>query len=392
MTHDIVIVGAGRTPIGKFGGGLASLSAAQLGGSVGCSTISVSGITPDKINLCIFGHARQAGGGPNTARRIVRLAGLSDAVPAYTVNQACASGLRAIVNAAQSIQTGEAEVVLAGGTESMSNTPYLLTGARWGYRMGHSEVVDGMYRDGFLCPLCGMVMGETAEKLVRQEGITRADQDAYAAESQKKWLAADQSGRWNREIAPVEVAAKGGIKMVTKDEHPRPDSTVESMAKLPPVFVKDGSVHAGNSSGITDGAAACIVTTAEKAKKLGLKPMARLVAHATVGVDPSIMGIGPVSAVEKLLAKTQLKLREIDLIELNEAFAGQVLACAKHLELDLSKVNVSGGAIALGHPIGATGARIVTTLLHEMEILNAKRGIATLCVSGGMGIAALFER
>ncbi len=392
MKSDIVIVAAKRTPIGKFGGVLSSLSAAELGGFAAKAVLRETPDATFHIDLVIFGHARQAGGGPNTARQIVRLSGLSDQVPAYTVNQACASGLRAIVSASQAVQTGEAQVVLAGGTESMSNTPYLLTGARWGYRYGHSEVVDGMYKDGFLCPLCGLVMGETTEKLVKQEKISRQDQDIYAVESQRRWKLANEKGRWFEEIVPVEVKTNKGNMVVNQDEHPRPDATIESLEKLKPVFSKDGTIHAGNSSGITDGAAAIIMTRSDVAKKMGWPVMGLLVEHSTVGVDPSIMGIGPVPAVQKLLKQTQLHVDDIDLMELNEAFAGQVLACSRKLNFDPSKLNVSGGAIALGHPIGATGARIVTTLLHEMRLRKLKLGIATLCVSGGMGMAALFER
>lgn len=392
MNSEIVIVAPLRTPIGKFGGVLSTFSAAELGEAVARAVLEKAPSSQDHVDLMIFGHARQAGGGPNTARQILQRAGLAHKIPAFTVNQACASGLRAIINAAQAIQTGEAKVVLAGGTESMSNTPYLLPRARWGYGFGHDQVVDGMYRDGFLCPLCQMVMGETAEKLSAQEGISREDQDAYAVESQRRWKKAKDAGRWELEVVPVEVKTKKDKVLIKEDEHPRPQSNLESMKKLKTVFSKSGTIHAGNSSGITDGAAACIVTTSETAKKLGWNPMAKLKDYTSVGVDPSIMGIGPVPAVQKLLEKTKLQLKDVDLMELNEAFAGQVLSCARQLDLDLAKVNVSGGAIALGHPIGATGARIVTTLLHEMKYRNVHKGVATLCVSGGMGVAALFER
>lgn len=388
----IVIVAAKRTPIGKFGGALASLSAAELGGQVAKNVVSSSSVDANAIDQVIFGHARQAGGGPNTARQIVKLAGLSDDVPAYTVNQACASGLRAIISAAQAITTGESNIVLAGGTESMSNTPYLLPKARWGYRFGHDEVVDGMYRDGFFCPLCKMLMGETAEKLIEKEGISREEQDDFALKSQQKWAEAEKRGRWDNEIAPVEVRSKKSITIVEKDEHPRAGTSLEKLIKLRPTFKKDGSVHPGNASGITDGAAACLVMSMETAEKHKLSPMAYLKGYVSVGVDPSIMGIGPVPAVQALLEKTEHTLPEIGLFEINEAFAGQALACMQKLEIDPSKVNVNGGAIALGHPIGATGARIVTTLLHDMADRNERLGIATLCVSGGMGVAALMER
>jgi acetyl-CoA C-acetyltransferase len=275
----------------------------------------------------------------------------------------------------------------------MSATPYLLTSARFGYRMGHSEVVDGMFRDGFLCPLCGQLMGETAENLVREFGILRAEQDAYAAESQRRAADAASSGRFDGEIVPVTVPGRKGPTVVERDEHPRPDTTPESLAKLPPVFdAESGTVHAGNSSGITDGAAALVLATEEEVRRAGVEPLGRVVAWTSAGVEPERMGIGPVPALRALLEKQKLSLSDVDLIELNEAFAAQVIACARELPFDPSRVNVNGGAIALGHPIGATGARISTTLLHEMKRRSAKRGIATLCVSGGMGMAVLFER
>jgi acetyl-CoA C-acetyltransferase len=309
------------------------------------------------------------------------------------VNKACASSLKAITLAALSISAGENEVVLAGGTECMSATPYLLPRARFGHRMGHTELVDGMYRDGFLCPLCGQLMGETAENLVRELSIPRAEQDAYAAESQRRAGAAWESGKFADEIVPVEVEGRKGTTLVEKDQHPRPDTTAESLATLPPVFdATAGTVHAGNSSGITDGAAALILASEAAVARSGATPLGRVAAWTSAGVDPARMGIGPVPAMEALLAKTGLAAGDIDLIELNEAFAAQVLACARLFPFDLSRVNVNGGAIALGHPIGATGARIATTLLHEMRRRDARRGVATLCVSGGMGMAVLFER
>jgi acetyl-CoA C-acetyltransferase len=391
--RPVFVLAAARTPIGKFGGSLSLMSAADLGEVAAKAAIERSGLPPAAVDETIFGHARQAGGGPNTARQVSHRAGVPDSVPAFTVNKACASSLKALTLGALSIAAGENNVVLAGGTECMSATPYLLTHARFGLRMGHGELVDGMYRDGFLCPLCGQLMGETAENLVREYGILRAEQDAYAAESQRRAAEASTSGRFADEIAPVEIAGKKGTVRVEKDEHPRPETTAESLAKLPPVFDADnGTVHAGNSSGITDGAAALVIATEEEVKKAGVEPLARVVAWTSAGVEPERMGIGPVPAIRALLAKTGLKLSDVDLIELNEAFAAQVVACARELSFDLSRVNVNGGAIALGHPIGATGARIVTTLLHEMKKRNSKTGIATLCVSGGMGMAVLFER
>jgi acetyl-CoA C-acetyltransferase len=391
--RPVYVLSAVRTPIGKFGGAFASLSAADLGEVAARAAIERSGLPAAAVDETIFGHARQAGGGPNTARQVSHRAGVPDTVPAFTVNKACASSLKAITLGALSIAAGENDVVLAGGAECMSATPYLLPRARFGYRMGHAELIDGMYRDGFLCPLCGQLMGETAENLVREFGISRAEQDAYAAMTQRRAAEAREAGRFADEIVPVAVGGKKGSVTVLRDEHPRPDTTVESLGKLPPVFDEEnGTVHAGNSSGITDGAAALVLATEEEVGKAGVTPLARVSAWTSAGVEPSRMGIGPVPAIRALLAKTKLSLSEIDLIELNEAFAAQVIACGRELPFDPARVNVNGGAIALGHPIGATGARIVTTLLHEMKRRNARRGLATLCVSGGMGMAVLFER
>jgi len=391
--RPVFVLSAVRTPIGRFGGSLASMSAADLGEVVAKAAVERSGLPPAAMDETIFGHSRQAGGGPNTARQVSHRAGIPDSVPAYTVNKACASSLKALTLGALSIAAGENEAVLVGGTECMSATPYLLPRARFGYRMGHSEIVDAMYRDGFLCPLCGQLMGETAENLVREYGILRVEQDAYAAESQRRASEAISSGRFADEIAPVTVTGRKGESVVEKDEHPRRDTTAEALAKLPPVFdPESGTVHAGNSSGITDGAAALVLASEEETKGAGVEPLARVVAWTSAGVEPERMGIGPVPALRALLAKQKLTLPDVDLIELNEAFAAQVIACARELPLDMSRVNVNGGAIALGHPIGATGARITTTLLHEMKKRSAKRGIATLCVSGGMGMAVLCER
>jgi acetyl-CoA C-acetyltransferase len=381
-----------RTPIGKFGGSLASQTPAELGEVAARAALERSGLPPAAVDETIFGHARQAGGGPNTARQVAHRVGVPDAVPAFTVNKACASSLKAVTLGALSIAAGENEVVLAGGTECMSATPYLLPRARFGMRMGDSEIVDAMYRDGFLCPLCGQLMGETAENLVREYGILRAEQDAYALESQRRAARAIEEARFADEIAAVTVTGKKGAAEISRDEHPRSDSTLESLARLPPAFDPEGTVHAGNSSGITDGAAALVLATQEQIHKGSVEPLARVAAWTSAGVDPARMGVGPVPAIRTLLQKTGLRLSDVDLIELNEAFAAQVIACARDLSLDLARVNVNGGAIALGHPIGATGARIVTTLLHEMRRRQAKRGIATLCVSGGMGMAVLFER
>ena len=374
-----------RTPIGRFGGALLESTAADIGTHAATACLERAGLDPAAVDLTIMGNGRQAGVGPNVARQIAHRAGVPDTAPAYTINQACASSLVGILQAWQSIALGDTDVVLAGGTESMSNTPYLLPRARWGYRLGHGELVDGMYRDGFLCPLCGELMGATAETLAERYAISRAEQDAYAAESQRRYEAAREAGRWAAEIAPF----PDGLQA---DEHPRPGTTAEKLAKLPPVFRQGGTVHAGNSSGITDGAAAVVVAAEDAVARLDLRPFARLVDWANEGVDPAIMGIGPVPAVRKILDRQRIPIGEIDVVELNEAFAAQVLAVARDRDLDLARVNPNGGAIALGHPIGATGARITVTLLHEMAQSDARLGIATLCVSGGMGTALLVER
>ena len=384
LDQDIFLIAAVRTPIGKFGGALASLTAPQLGVASARATIERSGIDAAKIDEVIFGNARQAGVGPNSARQIAIKSGLRHEVPAYTVNQACGSGLRAIMNAADQIRLGQAQVVLAGGTESMSNTPYMLPRVRWGTKMGNQELVDGMYRDGFLCPLADEMMGATAETLADRYKISRSEQDEFAMQSQKKAERAYAENRFANEIVPLEK--------LQRDEHPRFDTDLGSLARLPPVFRKDGTVHAGNSSGITDGASSMLVASGEAVKKNGLKPMARVIGYAQAGVDPKIMGIGPVPATQNLLRDTGIKLSDVDLIELNEAFAAQVLACDRELHFDMSKVNVHGGAIALGHPIGCTGARITTTLLHALQSHDKTLGLATLCISGGMGLSMLVER
>ena len=389
---EVVIAGAVRTPIGKFGGAMKEHLAPALGAIAARAAMSRSGIPVEAVDQVFFGHARQAANGPNPARQVGWKAGLPATSPAQTINMACGSGLQAILLAAQSIRLGEAEVVLAGGMESMSNTPYLMTEARWGYRMGSGELIDGMYRDGFMCPLSDQLMGRTAENLAEQYGISRQEQDEFAVTSQHKCERARKAGLFDAEITPVTVGSGKKAQILTADEHPRDGATVEGMGKLAPVFKEGGSVHAGNSSGITDGAAAMMVMSRAAAERLGVVPQVRLVAHAVAGVDPNIMGIGPVPAVRQLLSRTGLSLDDIDLIELNEAFAAQVIACDRELHLDPSRLNVNGGAIALGHPIGATGSRIVVTLIHELLRRDARRGLATLCISGGMGLALLIER
>jgi acetyl-CoA C-acetyltransferase len=391
MVKDIVIAGAVRTPIGKFGGALRSVTAADLGVAAARGSLERSGIPASDVGEVIFGNARQAGVRPNVARQISHRS-LGESVPGYTINKACGSSLKAIINAYGAVALGDADVVLAGGTESMSNTPYLLLDARWGHKLGSTEVVDGMYRDGFLCPLCGQLMGETAENLADRYRIGREESDRYAVESQQRCERARKEGRFREQIVPVEVPGRPGqVEKLLTDEHPRDGATLESLQKLAPVFRKTGTVHAGNSSGITDGAAAMMILSEKKAASLGIEPMARIAGYASAGVDPAVMGIGPVPAIRKLLDKTNVRLEDVDLVELNEAFAVQVLACQRELGLPLERLNVNGGAIALGHPIGATGARIVVTLVHEMNRRNAKRGIATLCISGGMGLALLLE-
>ncbi len=388
---DVYILSAARTPIGKFGGSLAAKTAADMGVVAARAAIERAGIRPDQVEESIFGNARQAGGGPNPARQISIRSGVPQEVPAYTVNKACASGLKSIALAYQEIATGNLDCALAGGTESMSRLPYYLDGARWGYRLGNQELVDGMYRDGFFCPLAKMLMGETAEVLAEQYKITREEQDAYALCSQTRAAAAVESGRFDNELTPVTLESKKGTQNFSRDEHLFLGATMEKLAKLFPVFSKDGTITAGNSSGITDGAAAVVLASEEFAKKNNHKPLARILAVTSAGVDPRIMGIGPVPALRKMQQKHQLRVDDFDLIELNEAFAAQVIACDRELHFDRGKLNVNGGAIALGHPIGCTGTRITVTLLHEMLKRKAKRGVATLCVSGGMGMALAIE-
>jgi acetyl-CoA C-acetyltransferase len=380
-----------RTPIGKFGGSLASQTAADMGVVAAKAAMERAGVQPQQVEETIFGNARQAGGGPNLARQISIRSGVQQEVPAYTVNKACASGIKSIALGFQEIATGDLDCVLVGGTESMSRLPFYLEGARWGYRMGHQEIIDGMYRDGFYCPMAKMVMGETAELLAEQYKISREEQDQFALCSQKRAAAAQSSGRFDAEIAPVTIEGKKGSTVFSRDEHLFLEATLEKMAKLAPVFSKTGTISAGNSSGITDGAAAVVLASETLVKQNNLKPLARVMAVTSAGVDPRLMGIGPVPAIQKLEKKYNLKLADFDLIELNEAFAAQVLACDRELHFDRDRLNVNGGAIALGHPIGCTGTRITVTLLHEMLKRRSKRGLATLCVSGGMGMALALE-
>ena len=389
--RQVVVAGAVRTPIGRFGGKLRTLSAVELGAAAAKAALERAGLTADQVDQAILGHARQAGCGPNPARQVAIRAGLPVDRPAFTVNQACLSGMQAMMAAARAIRLGEAEVVLVGGMESMSRVPYLFEG-RWGARMGHQPLVDGMYRDGFLDPICDQLMGQTAETLAERYGISREEQDAFAARTQRRCETARLEGRFRAEIVPIDVPTRGGSETIERDEHPRDGVDVESLARLKPVFSENGSVTAGNSSGITDGAAAMVLLGSSAARRLGVRPMARMRGYRVDAVEPEIMGIGPVPAVRNLMQQTGVSLGQVDLIELNEAFAAQVLAVDRELHLDAERLNVNGGAIALGHPIGCTGARIVVTLLHEMERRSAGLGLATLCVSGGMGGAMLLER
>jgi len=389
--EDAFIVSAVRTPIGKFGGALSSLTAADLGVVAAKAALERAGVAPGHVEESIFGNARQAGGGPNPARQIAIRSGVPDTSPAYTVNMACASGMKSIALGYQEIANGNVQCMLAGGAESMSRLPYYLEGARWGYRLGDQKLVDGMYRDGFFCPMSQMVMGETAEVLAEQYQISREEQDQYALCSQQKAERAIGSGRFADEIVPVTIEGKKGAQNVTQDEHPFFGATLEKMEKLSPVFSKSGTITAANSSGITDGAAAMVIASEAFVNEHRLKPLARIMGSTSAGVPPRTMGIGPVPAMRKLQQKHGLAPDSFDLIELNEAFAAQVLACDRELHFDRAKLNVNGGAIALGHPIGCTGTRITVTLLHEMLKRKSKTGVATLCVSGGMGMTLALE-
>jgi acetyl-CoA C-acetyltransferase len=386
-----VILEGARTPIGRFLGGLADVPAVELGTLAAREAMRRSRVAPDDVDQTIFGHARQAGNGPNTGRQVSVRAGVPKEVSGYNVNIACGSGMKAVQVAAQQIALGDSEMVLAGGMENMSRVPFLLDRMRTGYRMGDAAVVDAMYRDGLLDPLCGLIMGETAENLVDRYDISRNEADGFALESQQK----AESGKTARaaEIVSVQAAGpKGSTVSVAEDEHPRPDSTLEGLAKLRPVFRPDGSVTAGNSSGITDGAAAMVLTSEARARAEGREPLARVIGWSWAGVDPAIMGIGPVPATQKVLERTALSLADIDLVEINEAFAVQVIACERELKLDRDKLNVRGGGISLGHPIGMSGARLILTLAYQMRDLGKSLGLATLCISGGQGLAVILER
>jgi len=387
-----VILEGARTPIGRFLGSFAEVPAVELGTLAATEAMRRADVEPAQVDQTIFGHARQAGNGPNTGRQVSVRAGVPVEVSAYNVNLACGSGMKAVQLAAQQIALGEAEVVLAGGMENMTRVPHLLPQMRLGYRMGDAEVVDAMYRDGLLDPLCGLIMGETAENLVDRYDISREEQDAFALESQHK--AAAGRDRRAAELFPVEAPATkgGGTATVTEDEHPRPETSIESLAKLPPVFREGGSVTAGNSSGITDGAAAMVLMSEGRAEAEGRVPLASIVGMSWAGVPPEIMGIGPVPATQKVLERTGLSLADLDLIELNEAFAAQVIACERELKFDRDRLNVNGGGISVGHPIGMSGARVILALAYELRARGGALGLATLCVSGGQGLAVVLER
>ncbi len=389
----IAIVAAARTPIGKFLGGLSPLSAVDLGTAAVAAALQRAKVAPSEVEELLLGQARQLGSGPNPARQVAIKAGCGDGCVAATINKACGSSLKAIDQARAAILLDGRRVVVAGGMESMTNIPFLLPNLRQGFRLGHVEVKDGNFQDGFTCGILGEPMGMTAEYLADDYGIRRAEQDEYALMSHQRGAAAQQAGRFAAEIVPITIAGKKGPVVIDTDEHVRGDVALADLQRLPPVFrPKVGTVHAGNSSGITDGAAAVVMMPQGEVERRGLTPLAWLGASATAGVPPRIMGIGPVPAVQRLLAKTGRRLEDYDLVELNEAFAAQMLACLRDLPIARDRLNVNGGAIALGHPIGATGARIVVTLLHELQRRGGRRGLATLCMSGGMGMAVEFER
>ena len=394
MTRKVVIASAARTPIGSYGGALKSVSAQDLGITAVKEAINRAGIKPEDVDEMVFGCVLQAGLGQNVARQISIGAGIPKEKPAMTLNIVCGSGLRSVSLAAQMIMAGDSDIVVAGGTESMSNAPYLLTDERWGARMGDKKVVDEMIKDGLWDAFNNYHMGMTAENIVEKYGLTREEQDELAAMSQNRAEKARAEGRFKDEIVPVEVKdRKGNVTVVDTDEHIREGVTAEGISKLKPAFKRDGgSVTAANASGLNDGSAALVVMSEEKAKELGVTPLATIVSYATEGVDPAIMGTGPIPTVRKALEKANLTLEDIDLIEANEAFAAQALSVIKDLGLNTDIVNVNGGAIALGHPVGASGARILTTLLYEMQKRDSKRGIATLCIGGGMGTAVVVER
>jgi acetyl-CoA C-acetyltransferase len=387
-----VILEGARTPIGRFLGSFGEITAVELGVLAAREALRRSSFQPEQVDQTIFGHARQAGNGPNTGRQVSVHAGVPTDVSAYNVNIACGSGMKAVQLAAQQVALGESEVVLAGGMENMTRVPFILDRMRTGYRLGNATVYDAMYRDGLLDPLSGLVMGETAENLVDMYGISREEQDEFALESQQKAEAARSDRAQEMFAVEAPSPAGGGAVVLSEDEHPRPDTTLERLADLAPVFREDGTVTAGNAAGITDGAAALVVMSESRARSEGREPLARIVASSWAGVPPEIMGIGPVPATKKVLEKAGLSLADVDLIEINEAFAGQVIACERELKFDRERLNVRGGGISLGHPIGMSGARLILTLAYQMRQRGAALGLATLCISGGQGLAVILER
>jgi acetyl-CoA C-acetyltransferase len=391
--RSVVIVAAKRTPMGRFMGAFADVPAVDLGIAAARAALDAAGLDPGEVQETVAGHGRQAGNGPNPGRQVSIRAGVPDTVPAYTVNKACGSSSKALTLAAGSIILDEIDVALVVGMENMTRTPYLLRGMRGGYRMGPATVEDGMSSDGFMDPLAGEAMGETAENLAERYAVTREEQDAFALQSQRRATEAWDAGRFADEVVPVDTYdAKRRTVTVERDEHPRAGTTLEGLAKLKPVFRDPGTVTAGNSSGICDGAAALVVMAEDAARARGVRPLARVVGWASAGVDPHIMGWGVVPATQKVLAKVGWSLPEIDVVEVNEAFAAQVLACDRELKFDWERTNVNGGAIALGHPIGMTGARVVGTVVHQLQRQGGRRGLATLCISGGQGMAVALER
>jgi acetyl-CoA C-acetyltransferase len=392
VVERAVILEGARTPVGRFLGAFSEVPAVDLGIHAVKAALERAAVERAHVDELVFGHARQGGNGPNPARQVAYRSGLGEDKPAFTINMACGSGTKAVQVAAEQIMLGNSEVVVAGGQENMTRTPFLLDRMRFGYRMGDAVVYDGMSKDGFLDPLCGLIMGETAENLAERYAIPRHEQDEFALRSQQK--AASSWDRRAGEIAPIEVPGpKGAAVVVDRDEHPRPETTLDGLAKLPPVFDKEtGTITAGNSSGITDGAAALVLMSESRARSEGREALARIVAYASAGVDPAYMGIGVVPATRTVLDRTGLSLQDFEVIELNEAFAAQVLACDRELKLDHDRLNPNGGAIALGHPIGMTGARIVLTTAYEMREKGYALGLATLCISGGMGMAMVLER
>jgi acetyl-CoA C-acetyltransferase len=392
MERAVILEGA-RTPIGKFLGAYSELPAVDLGVLAATEAMRRSGVAPDQIDQTILGHARQAGNGPNTGRQVSVRCGVPVEVSAYNVNIACGSGMKAVQLGAQQIQLGDASVVLAGGTENMTRVPFILDRMRTGYRMGDAKAYDAMYRDGLLDPLCGLVMGETAEILADRYDVSRAEQDEFALESQRKAeISKDLRAEEMFAVQAPDPRGGGGLTPVSRDEHPRPETDLEALARLKPLFREGGTVTAGNASGITDGAAALVLMSESRARAEGREPLARIAGMSWAGVEPEIMGIGPVPATKKVLEKTGLSLADLDLIEINEAFAAQVIACERELKFDRDRLNVWGGGISLGHPIGMSGARLLLTLAYQMRNRGAALGLATLCISGGQGLAVVLER